>query len=476
MKKIVFYILSLFVALVSCKDDEITTDPQYRLDYSTDTVSFDTIMGGMLSPFKTLKVYNHSGERINISSISYASTHRYFMININGKNSHEVSNMEIANGDSMYIFVQTNGECSGSELPFSLLDSISISYNGNVDYVYLSAYSETPVILDHFVVKSDTTLSSTQPYLVKDTLKVEEGVTLTIDAGVRLYFHNNASLYVDGILNCNGEVDNPVEMRYFRSDRLPNKFFDNNPQFYLAPGNWKGVYISKKSGDCRLLSTNIIGAYRCLTLDSALTDRKVIIGNSLIFNSKQGVLYTEASKVYAYNSVFANGGFYNVHLKGGNYLFNHCTIASYLSQGASGKNPALYLDNVDSLYVEINNSIVCGSNYKIAKGDTICTEMDNNGRNLKDSLNGSSFRLRIMSSIIGHESLDGDDFIDVIWGKKLNYKSLNSYLYDFSVDSLSPARTFGNDAILKMYPECATDIMGKSRVDDEFPDVGAYEY
>ena len=301
MKKLVFYIFLLFVAFASCKDDEITTDPQYKLEYSVDTVSFDTILAGLTTPYQTLKVYNKSGEKIKISSINYASSNDYFMVNINGRNSHNVTNIEIADGDSMFIFVQTNGDRSGSEMPFALLDSISFSYNGNLDYVYLSAFSETPIILDHFVVTSDTTLSGSQPYFVKDTLKVEEGATLNIDAGVRLYFYNGASLYVDGSLNCNGEVDNQIEMRYFRGDYL---FKDT--KYYLAPGNWKGVWLSQKSGDCKIISTNIIGAYQCLVVDSAFVDRKVIVGNSQIYNAKQGTLVSEASQIYAYNTLFAN--------------------------------------------------------------------------------------------------------------------------------------------------------------------------
>jgi hypothetical protein len=469
VKKIVFYIFILFFVFASCKDDEITTDPQYKLEYSVDTVSFDTILAGLTTPYQTLKVYNKSGEKIKISSINYASSYDYFMVNINGRNSHNVTNIEIADGDSMYVFVQTNGDSRGSDIPFALLDSISFSYNGNVDYVYLSAFSETPIILDHFVVTSDTTLSGTQPYLVKDTLKVEEGATLNIDAGVRLYFHNGASLYVDGILNCNGKVDNQIEMRYFRGDNL---FKDT--KYYLAPGNWKGVWLSQKSGDCNILSTNIIGAYQCLVVDSAFVDRKVIVGNSQIYNAKRGTLVSEASQIYAYNTLFANGGYYNVYLTDGKYLFNHCTIASYLTFGLSGKNPALYLNKKDSLSVELNNSVISGSKSSV---------IDNVAHNLKDSLNGNTFRLDIACCAISQkDSLAGERNYGNKWNIEEEFyhsdpnKSIDDFFVDFKTDSLSSFRTIGSDAILKLYPECATDIFGKNRVDDEFPDAGAFEY
>ncbi len=469
MKRIVFYIFLLIVAFASCKDDEITTDPKYRLEYSTDTVKFDTIFGGQTTPYQTLKLYNNSGEKINIASIHYASSGDYFMVNINGRNSNNVSNVEIANGDSLFIFVQTNGECSGSEIPFALFDSISFSYNGNVDYVYLSAYSETPRILENYVVTTDTTFSSTQPYFIKDTLKVAEGATLNIDGGVRLYFDNGASLYVDGMLNCNGTVDSPIEMRYFRGDDLYK-----DTKYYLAPGNWKGVWLSKKSGDCKFISTSIIGGHQCLVIDSALTERKVTIGNSQIYNAKYGVLIAEECDLYAYNSLFANGGMYNVYLSDGKYLFNHCTIGSYLDYSLSGKRSALVVDKNTSISVELNNSLVCGSK---------TCDIDNTSHNLRDSINDNTMRLDIVCCTISQkDSLTGANNYGNKWNADLKFynsasnKWINRFYVDFRPDSLNPARTVGSDAILKIYPECATDIYGKSRVDDEFPDAGAFEF
>lgn len=469
MKKLILFIYIICIVFASCKDDEFTTDSKCRLDYSTDTISFDSILGGMVTPYQTLKVYNNSGERIRISSINYVSSNRYFMVNINGRNSRNVNNLEIADGDSISIFVQTNGDVSGSETPFALLDSISFSYNGNVDYVYLSAFSETPIILDHLIVSSDTTLSSTQPYFVKDTLKVLEGATLTIESGVRLYFYNGASLYVDGSLNCNGDVNNPIVMRYFRGDEI-----FKGSKYYLAPGNWNGVWLSKKSGDCNIMSTNIIGAYCCLVVDSSEVDRKVIIGNSQIYNGKKGSLVAEASNIYAYNSLFANGGYYNVYLTDGNYLFNHCTIASYVSFGISDRKSTLYLDKKDSLHIEVNNSIISGLLTRNSK----MLEINNRSNDLKDCIDNKDFILDITCSLISlTDSLTKGNCYGNIWEKKIEYKiDDNGFFVDFRLDSLSEARTLGSDAILKLYPECATDIYGKSRVDDKLPDAGAFEY
>jgi hypothetical protein len=78
--------------------------------------------------------------------------------------------------------------------------------------------------------------------------------------------------------------------------------------------------------------------------------------------------------------------------------------------------------------------------------------------------------------------LTGENNYGNIWdfeGDFYNPKPKNridEFYVNFKTDSLSPYRTIGSDAILKLYPECATDIFGKNRVDDEFPDAGAFEY
>ena len=109
-------------------------------------------------------------------------------------------------------------------------------------------------------------------------------------------------------------------------------------------------------------------------------------------------------------------------------------------------------------------------------------DLDNVASNLNDSVDGKNFRLNIVCSAIGRtDSLTGGNNHGNIWdfnGDFYRPKSnfIDKFYVDFQTDSMSPYRTIGSDAILKMYPECATDIFGKNRVDDEFPDAGAFEY
>nr|MCR5247808.1 hypothetical protein [Paludibacteraceae bacterium] len=97
--------------------------------------------------------------------------------------------------------------------------------------------------------------------------------------------------------------------------------------------------------------------------------------------------------------------------------------------------------------------------------------------NLNDSIDGKNFRLNIVCSAISRtDSLTGGNNYGNIWDFDAKINTENKFFIEFKTDSLSPYRTLGSDAILKLYPECATDIFGKNRVDDELPDAGAYEY
>ena len=48
-----------------------------------------------------------------------------------------------------------------------------------------------------------------------------------------------------------------------------------------------------------------------------------------------------------------------------------------------------------------------------------------------------------------------------------------NFLYDFTPDSLSRIRNMASGEFLEQMP---TDRLGRSRLEDEGPDVGCYEY
>ena len=77
-KKIIIFCLfiGLFINLtVGCEGvDDYSTNPDLRLDFSTDTLSFDTVFTTIGSATKHFKVYNPHNENLRIESVDRKST------------------------------------------------------------------------------------------------------------------------------------------------------------------------------------------------------------------------------------------------------------------------------------------------------------------------------------------------------------------------------------------------------------------
>ncbi|MCK4638186.1 MAG: hypothetical protein KAT33_02080, partial [Bacteroidales bacterium] len=66
-------IFLFFLIFSSCKKkDDFITDPSFKLDFSTDSIVFDTVFTTVGSITKQLKVYNNNKQNVKISSIQLA--------------------------------------------------------------------------------------------------------------------------------------------------------------------------------------------------------------------------------------------------------------------------------------------------------------------------------------------------------------------------------------------------------------------
>ena len=65
--------------------------------------------------------------------------------------------------------------------------------------------------------------------------------------------------------------------------------------------------------------------------------------------------------------------------------------------------------------------------------------------------------------------------MNVIWEKDDHFEKMDSEMqkYDFQLDSLSKAINLGNNEDSRNYP---FDLKGRSRLNDEAPDAGCYEW
>ena len=100
--------LLMVIAATSCRKEKFL-DTGGELQFSVDTLMFDTVFVSVGSFTASVKIYNPQNQKVNISSIRLAGgTASQFRINVSGTPGQEVKNIEIAAKDSIYVFATVN--------------------------------------------------------------------------------------------------------------------------------------------------------------------------------------------------------------------------------------------------------------------------------------------------------------------------------------------------------------------------------
>ena len=143
-------ILLLFLGIIilfSCRrEDEINDDASARLNFSTDSITFDTVFTTIGSVTKNIRVYNPYKETIVISSIRLnGGNQSTFRINVDGAPGPYHENVEIAPEDSMFIFVEATVDPNIQTNPFIIEDFIEFNTNGNRQNINLVAWGQNAI-------------------------------------------------------------------------------------------------------------------------------------------------------------------------------------------------------------------------------------------------------------------------------------------------------------------------------------------
>ena len=102
----VLTIIGFSVFFAACNNDEPITDAGASLEFSLDTLAFDTVFTSVGSTTKRFKIYNRNEQPIVISNIQLENTSGMFRINVDGTAGNTHSNIEIPAEDSIYVFVE----------------------------------------------------------------------------------------------------------------------------------------------------------------------------------------------------------------------------------------------------------------------------------------------------------------------------------------------------------------------------------
>lgn len=463
----VITIIALALSISSChKDEVINTSPSVKLEFSTDTVFFDTVFTTIGTVTKELHVYNPSDEKIRVSNISIArGTASPFSINIDGEPANSVKDIEIPGNDSIFIFVRATIDPTNKNSPLVETDSIMFETNGNLQDVDLLAWGQDAYFYRNAILGSDYVLTNDKPHVIYGFFADTTGYELTVDPGARVHFHKNAFLYISkGTLKVNGTINDSV---VFTGDRMDLAYRN-------IPGQWRGIILTVGSHENEINYATIRNADVAVRVDTlGDSDKPTLTMNNTIIENARGIgLLAQGSFVQATNTIFRNCGQYAIALTiGGKYDFRHCTVSNFWGFSAR-QTPSIVLNN----YYEDTSGVIQNRPLEKAYFGN-CAILGNHDEEilLDESPENGTFNFIFENSLLRTEkNLSEASYIN-------SFKPDESYS-ELPVDTVLPvARNTGSMDVIHTSPVSPkyiieNDIRGNSRISDEGPDVGAYEF
>ncbi len=495
MKKLLYITFIAFLAcFTSCRKDKLITDKDAKLEFSRDSVLFDTVFTQIGSTTKLFTVHNRNKGTINISSLKLARGNAsFYRLNVDGQPGKAFTDVEIPPHDSIYIFVEVtiDPNFDPSISPFIYRDSILFETNGNNQDVDLIAFGQNAYYhmpdkkiifnntqaLYYGIEPCNTTWLNDKPHLVYGYAVVDSACNLTIQAGTKVYMHNGAGLWVYrfGSIQINGTQTNPVT---FQGDRL-------EPEYKDVPGQWDRIWINEGTGNnvinYAVIKNGFIGVHVGYSLLDGLDlpylnntigneTRKLNLSNTIIQNCSFAGLLAHNYTVTGGNDVISNCGKYlTVFQYGGSYCFRQSTFANYWNQSnnsgtpQSRTTPSFFFNNYvgtlplpfDSLF--FGNCILEGSLGEEFQFDTLAGGFNNQAK----------FRFDYSMLRTQMNTTHPTRFVFCL--KNQNPDFANAGGYDFHIGTNSAAGNTGNSSHSAQWP---LDIEGNFR---SFPDLGAYK-
>lgn len=481
----ILVLIPLYFAQQACFEEEFTMSTDAKLEFSLDTLRFDTVFTELGSATRSFRVHNNNDLSVRISNVRLEEANSFFRINVDGYQGPDVSDVEIMGGDSIWIFVEVTVDPDQdiSSSPFIIEENVIFETNGNTQIVQLEAWGQNA---NYFPDKNHGNKVSLltcdmgsivwddpKPYVIYGTL-ILDSCTLIWPAGTQIYVHggiadNQLGVFNDGILFTlpngrilsEGTVAEPVIVQ---DDRTEKEY----------TGLWGGLRFGPGSGPHEFTNTIIRNAATAIAVDSAAT---LHLNSSVLHSAAGSGLFARHATVTAVNSLFYDNASAGVALTfGGTYRFDYCTIASF-----GNGTEALIVNNfycsdpmcsqgalVASIDASFTNTIVVGS----ANNELLLVDA-------APDLPEIRFDVTMTNCIVQVDDLLDEDrfpnFFPDICKDCITYTFgdtlfVNEEMFDYHLDTLSIAE---EQAI--SLPGIILDLDGMMR-DPLNPDIGCYEF
>ena len=364
---------------MSCVKDGYADEKSVRLEFSADTVCFDTVFTTVGTITQQVKVYNRSTSDIELSAITLKQGRQSrFRINVDGDTAMVARHVELQAGDSLFIFVQANINPNDDAEPFICTDSILFS---NGQYLPLAAWGRNAVY--HRIAADDdsswfcridcVSWRHDRPHVFLDPAAVLDGNTLILLPGDELHFADDAMIIIDSnaSLVANGTADQPILFTSLCHD----------PWYRNMPGQWQTVWFYNYSvGNVvnHAVVENAEGGLRCYP------GSQLAVSNTIIRNCSDAGIIGQDATITGNNLLVYDCFSSMVLIGGGNYGFSSSTFADYWNyRDHSRDTAAVIVSNyfllspteayANHMRAVFNNCIVYGS---WARGEVAVTQVE----------------------------------------------------------------------------------------------------
>jgi hypothetical protein len=458
-----FFFPLLLLIFIGCKKEIFTSSGGAILKSTADTLHFDTVFTTTGSVSQFFKIINDNDKGIRVNAVRLAGgVSSAFRINVDGIAGPEVRNVEIGARDSIYIYVTVSINPTSASLPFLISDSIEVDYNGNKLKVQLEAFGQNARFLRNRSISTSETWNSELPYVILGGLIIEPNALLTITKGTRIFVHADAPIIIQGSLQVFGEAPDSTRV-VFTGDRL-------DEPYRSFPASYPGLIFTESSKNNIIRYGIIKNAYQALVLIEQSPGTKLLLQQTIIDNAYDVGILALNSSLKAENLQVTNSGKNIMLLKGGNYVFEHCTSATYSTAFGIHKDPVLTVSN----FITQNNVAITAPLQAVFRN---CIFWGESGGLVENEVNvirqgTSSYNVAFenvlwkMAADPVNASVTGSN----IKNQNPQFESImvSERLFNFRLSTTSPAIDKGSPTSINL------DLDGRPRPVN-LPDLGAYE-
>ena len=464
MKNLIYLLIFTVLSVLSFSCKKPFNYSNKNLSFSTDSLLFDTIFTTIGSTTKRFKIYNTDNSVINIEEMELmGGVNSPFRINIDGTSGTVFTDVELADGDSLFAFVEVTLAVNNISNPLVISDSIRFKTNGKNQYVNLDVWGQDAYFHVNELVSDAQPWLNDKPHVIygiaavgfpeTETSPEVTDQTLTIPAGTHIYGHKGAIMFVyKSTLIVNGVLDNEV---IFEGDRL-EPFYDD------ISGQWRGIRLNQAKNciiDYAIIKNGGIG----LQVDTTSSSNTLELKNTIITNNDFYNLYLNSGPIVSVeNSLFGDAGIISAFcFAGGDISFTNCNFVNYRNGSRSGPSFGV------KTWYKVNNSIY----ERDLKLNVYNSVMYGNVLNelVIDSLANSSYLFDVTFENCLYRSdneLSYTYIINSIWNE--NPLFVDTGLKDFKMQAGSPLIDAGSST---NFTSQSIDGVGRSN-----PDIGVYEY